>query len=231
MDILFEDKYLLVCRKPAGMPTQTAGVCAKDMVSEVKNYLKTKEKGDLYTGLVHRLDQPVEGVLVFAKNSFAAANLSRQLHEGNMKKYYDAAVCGIVCDQEEVKLTHYLVKDAKAKKALFADEKTPGAKRAELLYKVTVTDEEAGESLLRIRLLTGRFHQIRAQLAKIGHPIVNDTKYGGRKEEGSGNSRSIALCACCLEFVHPKTNKGMRFEIEPCQEDLKRLNSLTNPCK
>ena len=226
MDILFEDSDILVVRKPAGLPTQTAGIASKDIISEIKGYLKTQGNRDLYVGLVHRLDQPVEGVLVFGKNSFAAAALSKQVNENKMQKYYYAAVEGIVPvsqTETEVHLTDYLFKDAKAGKAFVVTEKTKDAKKAELTYRILVTDKEVGRSLLKIHLLTGRFHQIRAQLSHMGYPIINDTKYGDAEGSNSRNSYSIALCAYQLEFFHPKTKKKMKFEITPSIESIREL--------
>lgn len=226
MDILFEDSDILVVQKPAGLPTQTAGIASKDIVSEIKNYLKTQGNRDLYVGLVHRLDQPVEGVLVFGKNSFAAAALSKQVNENKMQKYYYAAVEGVIPDSQsdkEVHLTDYLFKDAKAGRALVVTEKTKDAKKAELSYQAVVSDKEAGRSLLKIHLLTGRFHQIRAQLSHMGYPIINDTKYGNAEGGNSQNSYSIGLCAYHLEFCHPKTKKLMKFEIEPGIESIREL--------
>lgn len=226
MEILFEDDQLLVCRKPAGMPTQTANIRIRDMVGEIKNYLKTQGSKEIYIGLVHRLDQPVEGVLVFAKNSHAAAALSKQSNDNRMQKYYYAAVQGIVKGEgKEIRLTNYLIKDQKAGMAKIVTEKTAEAKKAELFYQVEVTDEMSGRSLLKIHLLTGRFHQIRVQLAYAGYPILNDIKYGESEHKNSRDSYEIALCAYCLEFFHPKTNKKMRFEIEPSQDSIRQLRS------
>ena len=226
MEILFEDEQLLVCRKPAGMPTQTADIRTRDLVGEVRNYLKTQGNRDFYAGLVHRLDQPVEGILVFAKNMPAAAALSRQINENRMQKYYYAAVQGIVPDVGgEIRLTDYLIKDQKAGKAKIVTEQTAEAKKAELLYQVEATDERADRSLLKIHLLTGRFHQIRVQLANAGYPILNDAKYGESEHKNSRDSYEIALCAYRLEFFHPKTNKRMGFEIEPSQDSIRQLRS------
>lgn len=226
MEILFEDQDILVLRKPAGLPTQTAGIASRDMVSEIKKYLKTQGNRDLYVGLVHRLDQPVEGILVFAKNAQAATNLSRQVSSHEMKKYYYAAVEGIFLQddlEKNMKLTDYMVKDAKTGCALIVSEKQRDAKKAELIYHVLVTDQNRTRSLLRIQLMTGRFHQIRAQLSNIGHPIVNDTKYGTAEAGNSNGQYSIGLCAYRLEFRHPKTGKMMEFHIEPSVECIRTL--------
>ncbi len=208
------------------MATQTADIRARDLIGEVRNYLKTQGNRDFYAGLVHRLDQPVEGVLVFAKNTFSAAALSRQISQNQMQKYYFAAVNGVVPDVgKEVRLIDYLIKDAKSGKAQVVVKQVQAAKKAELLYQCVVTDEKADRSLLKIHLLTGRFHQIRVQLANIGHPILNDTKYGEPENSSSRNSYEIALCAYYLEFFHPKTNKKMIFEIEPRQDSIRQLRS------
>lgn len=208
------------------MPTQTADIRTKDLIGEVRNHLKAQGKREIYAGLVHRLDQPVEGVLVLAKDSNSAAALSRQINENRMCKCYYAAVQGVVPNTgKEVHLTDYLIKDAKSNKVRIVTKEVQMTKKAELLYQVVKTDRKAEKSLLKVSLLTGRFHQIRAQLANIGHPILNDTKYGEPERGGSRGTYEIALCAYHLEFFHPKTNQRMTFEIEPSQDSIRQLRS------
>lgn len=221
LHILFEDPHVIVCYKPSGIPTQTAKLGAPDMVSLLKNYLykNQKEKKEPYVAVVHRLDQPVEGILVFAKTPFAAKELSRGMQQGGgFGKYYKAVLCGVPASLEG-RLEDYLVKDGKTNTSRVADATEKDAKKAVLFYEVLETFGEGDQrrSLVRVKLDTGRHHQIRVQMAHMGCPIWGDTKYG--MQEGSGNLRSgwqqIALCAYRLEFVHPKTKKAMTFEIEP----------------
>ena len=212
-NILYEDKEILVCRKTAGMPVQAAKIGTMDMESALKNYLAQKTPGKIpYLGVVHRLDQPVEGILVFAKTSEAAGNLSKQMMAGGAGKYYLAVTEGKAKSSEGT-LTDYLKKNGKANMSQAVSANTPGAKKAILHYKVLDQQEINGKSrtLLKIRLETGRHHQIRVQMSGMGCPILGDVKYGG-EEKARGQ---IALCASSLTFVHPKTKKQMQFEIQP----------------
>ena len=212
-NILYEDKEILVCRKTAGMPVQAAKIGTMDMESALKNYLVKKTPGKIpYLGVVHRLDQPVEGILVFAKTSEAAGNLSKQMMAGGAGKYYLAVTEGKAKNSEGT-LTDYLKKNGKANMSQVVSANTPGAKKAILHYKVLDQQEINGKSrtLLKIRLETGRHHQIRVQMSGMGCPILGDVKYGG-EEKARGQ---IALCASSLTFVHPKTKKQMQFEIQP----------------
>ena len=211
--ILYEDNHILVCHKPAGLATQTGKVGQKDLVSELKNYLG----GNSYLGLIHRLDQPVEGLLVFAKTAFAAKELSRQLTGNILNKQYFAVVLGKGFP-EETKLEDYLIKDSRTNVSRIAGEKENGAKRAELWAKTVTHSKEDNISLLKIKLLTGRHHQIRVQLANAGFPLLGDFKYGTDEAMSKSKElgvRNVALCAGGLAFVHPKTKKKMEFEIKP----------------
>ncbi len=209
LEILYEDEEILVCHKPSGMPVQTAKLGAMDLVSQIKNYLKNP-----YIAVIHRLDQPVEGILVFGKTPQAAKELSKQLQQsGGFGKYYQAILCG----EPKVKsgvLEDFLVKDAKTNTSRVCRETDAGAKKARLSYEVTETFEleEEKYSLVKIKLDTGRHHQIRVQMANMGCPIWGDTKYG-KQDNLSGMWQKIALCAYRLEFVHPKTKKPMMFEV------------------
>jgi 23S rRNA pseudouridine1911/1915/1917 synthase len=211
--IVYEDHEILVCHKPAGFPVQTRRAGAQDMESELKNYLyrKSGKKEMPYIGIIHRLDQPVEGLLIFAKNSTAAAALNRQMQTDNFGKYYIAEVCGIPADNEGT-LTDYLIKNPAVSRAEVVDRDRKDAKKAVLHYKVLERREET--SLLQIHLETGRFHQIRAQMAHMGCPIVGDTKYNPAYKDVRGYQRTH-LCAYRLELRHPKTGKKLEFEIHP----------------
>lgn len=212
-NILYEDKEILVCRKPAGMPVQAAGIGTMDMESALKNYLAQKIPGKVpYLGIVHRLDQPVEGILVFAKTPGAAGSLSKQIMAGGAGKYYLAVVEGKP-ERSEGTLTDYLKKNGRANMSQAVPENTPGAKKAVLHYRILDQKEINGKvrTLLRIRLETGRHHQIRVQLSHAGYPLLGDRKYNPSGEKG----KSLGLCSCGLEFKHPKTGRLMKFETEP----------------
>ena len=220
MNLLFEDQDIIVCHKSAGIATQTGKIGEKDMVSELKNYLSdgnlsTGTGKEPYVGLVHRLDQGVEGVLVFAKTPSAAADLSKQVTEHTMKKFYYAVVSGTV-KQQEATLVDYLIKDGKTNTSRVVNKGMTGAKRAELTYRCLNQNDV---SLLEIELITGRHHQIRVQLSNQGLPLVNDYKYGyhdtSRQDKTVTKSEGIALCAYKLSFLHPKKHKPMTFTVTP----------------
>lgn len=205
--ILFEDKDLIVCHKPVGLATQTQRLGQPDVVSELKKYLKNP-----YVAVIHRLDQPVEGVLVFAKNQKTAAALTRQVTEHTMHKKYLALVCGQP-EENPHTLVDYLVKDSKTNLSRISTKQDKLAKEARLTYQkfCQVTSEVA---LLEVDLYTGRHHQIRVQLSHAGFPLLGDTKYGNpqslqisRKKE----LKAVALCAYTLEFRHPVTGKAVQF--------------------
>ena len=208
-DIIYEDKQLLVCRKPAGLAVQNASFGRADLESMVRTYLMEKYgKPNPYLGVVHRLDQPVQGVIVFAKTPAAAANLSAQMQDGRMEKEYLAVVCGKL-PEAEGELVHYLKKEPSGNCSRTVSEKTPGARRAVLTYRVL--EEADGRALVKIRLQTGRHHQIRVQMAACGAPLYGDAKYNPQAQRGE----QIALCADRLSFAHPKTGKIMEFTCRP----------------
>lgn len=205
--ILFEDKDLMVCHKPAGLATQTQRLGQPDVVSELKNYLKNP-----YVAVIHRLDQPVEGVLVFAKNQKTAAALTKQVTEHTMHKKYLALICGQPLENP-CTLVDYLAKDARTNLSRISTKQDKQAKEAKLTYQklVQVTPEVA---LLEIDLYTGRHHQIRVQLSHAGFPLLGDTKYGNTQSleiSQEKGLKAVALCAYSLEFKHPVTGKAMRF--------------------
>lgn len=209
LKIMFEDNYIIVCQKEAGMPVETAKIGIIDMVSELRNYMN-ETTGNPYIGVVHRLDQPVEGIMVFAKNQFAAAELSKQISQNKMKKHYLAVLCGKTTSKEET-LVDYLVKNGKTNTSAVVGIGVSGAKKSELKFRILDTKENL--SLAEIELITGRHHQIRVQMANAAMPLWGDIKYN--KEFLDQRSIMPALCAYKLEFVHPKTNKSMGFDIEP----------------
>lgn len=212
LNILYEDNDILVCVKPAGIATESANIRTNDMVSLIKQYLG---KGNPYLGLVHRLDQPVSGILVFAKTSEAATNLSKQLQTSDMGKHYSATVQGEI-QNGTYTLRDYLVKDGKKNKALVVSRNQKGpdgkpAKEATLNLTVLSYDPNEDTTIIKVKLLTGRFHQIRAQLSHFGHPILFDVKYGAKAAKDKRDG--IALCADELHFKHPRNGKIMDFSI------------------
>ncbi len=249
--ILYEDKDIIVAYKPAGLPVQTARVGQPDMVSELKNHLcrardgkdTSAGRGEPYLGIVHRLDQPVEGILVFAKNRAAAASLTGQLRiqggEGSFSKQYYAVLCGIPA-REAGRLTDCLYKqtvkegertDYKAiviqpdseNQGCSGDRQKPHAAAREAkgglaVLEYRILEIEQGLALADIRLHTGRFHQIRAQMAHAGMPLLGDRKYGGPEARALAAARGIqnvALCAYRLGFVHPLSGEETGFRIKP----------------
>lgn len=224
--IIYEDKHILVVNKPAGIAVQAAKSMEMDVVSELKNYLKSS-----YVGLVHRLDQPVEGILVFAKTSPAAAALSKQTADGTMEKEYLAAVLIEKEIPEKAVLTDYLLKDGKTNTSKVVEASVKNAKKAVLSYEVQKTafvqDSETEKiALLKIRLETGRHHQIRVQLANANLPLLGDLKYGSEESKKLSSLleiKDVALCARRLIFKHPKTGKIMEFSVSPQKEILQNL--------
>lgn len=219
--IIYEDAHILVAHKPAGLATQSAKVGQPDMVSELKNHLAKQGKkanGAPYLGIVHRLDQPVEGLLVFAKTKEAAGKLTAQLAGGTLNKQYYALVCGKPAEASG-ELVNYLRKDGNQAKISTAQDKE--AKKAVLQYKVLSGKELENDehiALLDIHIDTGRFHQIRAQLSGSGWPILGDSKYGHEvsvKLSKDLNVRNVALYAYRLELKHPITGKMLEFTIAP----------------
>lgn len=206
-EIIYEDTDIIVCRKPAGVATQTKRIGQQDMESLLRNY-RAKRKEEPYIGVVHRLDQPVEGIMVFAKNSKAASKLSGQVAARTIGKHYYAVIWTDRANVEDTGiLEDYMVTDKKTNVSSIVPEGTAGAKRAELAYQVIARYDD--RAVVDIELYTGRQHQIRLQFSSRGCPLVGDAKYG-RKEDGY---KGIALCSYGLEFVHPSTGKEMNWEI------------------
>ena len=214
--ILYEDGEVLVYHKPAGIAVQNARIGAMDLESALKNYLSQKSQGKIpYLAVVHRLDQPVEGVLVFGLTPKAAASLSNQISNKTATKKYLA-----VTDREPAEksgiLEDYLKKESKGNISKVAQAGTKGAKKSRLSYKVLKEVEdnrtETGKRILmEIQLETGRHHQIRVQMSNAGMPLLGDRKYNM-----SDHSRlPLGLCSCQLVFSHPKTGKKMDFSVIP----------------
>lgn len=226
INIIFEDDEILVCKKESGIPTQSAKVSEKDMVSMAKAYLfeKNIQKGEPYLGVIHRLDQPVVGILLFAKTPEAARNLSQQIQLGQMNKKYLAVTCGHIA-QKKGRLENYLVKDGKTNTSIIVTELRKDAKLAQLDYNILEQKDE--KNLVEIDLITGRHHQIRVQMEYIGMPLWGDTKYNQQFSQRKGWFQ-IALCAYRLEFSHPKTKEKKVYQIVPKEEIFQKFDFIKN---
>ncbi len=220
VNILFEDNHLLVVSKPQNIPTQADESKDTDLQNLMKSYLieKYNKPGDAYLGIVHRLDRPTGGVIVFAKTSKAAERLSEAIKKGDFDKKYLAVTKGIPKVKKQI-LTNYLLKNTDTNTVHIVPRLTEGAKEARLSYNLL---ESSGDfSLLDIELYTGRSHQIRVQLAGQGLPILGDVKYGGEKVKGT----NLALWAYKLSFEHPVTKSKMVFiSYPPETEPWKKFN-------
>lgn len=227
--ICYEDDAVIVVHKPPFLAVETRDPRQQDLLSLLIN--RRVAKGEpAFVGMVHRLDQPVEGLLVLAKTKEAAAALSAGLQAGGFAKEYLAVVRGVT--EESGTLVHILKKDGRTNTSAVVSEGTAGGKQARLAYeRLAVSDNN---SLVRIHLDTGRHHQIRVQFAAIGHPLVGDAKYGGGsvtekasdtgkagRWNGTGGAQGgqpLALCSCRLVFKHPCTGEMMEFQIAPMGE-------------
>ncbi len=238
LKVLYEDADIIVVVKPAGVESQAAKKFAPDMISEIRKHLvinKLCTPGkEPYVAVIHRLDKPVSGVMVYAKSKKAAAALSDQVQTRKMEKIYEAVVCGKPVNSVD-NFVDYLLKSVDGNSSQVVDKGITDAKRAELSYEVlnTVEKDTYIYSRVRIHLHTGRHHQIRVQFAHHGLPLYGDAKYnpafgGGTREPEQGNpsgtgaaprvrrqATALALCAASLTFEHPTTKKCMTFSIEP----------------
>ena len=204
INIIYEDNHLLVVEKPINIPTQEDNTKDKNLLTILKEYIKEKynKPGNVYLGLVHRLDRPVGGIMVFARTSKAAARLSEQVRNKTFKKTYNAVVIGNI--NKEGKLKDYLLKDEK-KNIVKVDK---NGKEAILNFKKQ--DFKNNMSLVEINLETGRSHQIRVQMSHYGYPLFGDQKYNKTSKVGE----QIALFAKKIEFIHPTTNELLTFELD-----------------
>ncbi len=218
MTVLFEDNHLLVVEKPYGVPSQADETGDADMLSMGKAYIKEKysKPGEAYLGLVHRLDRPTSGVMVFARTSRAAARLSEQMRGGEFEKTY-LAVLTAAPEPKQGELRHWLAKDEASHTARIAREGGAGAKEARLAYETLA--EKDGLCLVRVKLLTGRFHQIRAQFADIGCAVYGDMKYGARDTRAP-----LALHACRVRLIHPTQRTPMAFISKPVRPPFDRFD-------
>ena len=210
IDIVYEDNHIIVVLKPQGVPTCGDESGDDSLLEGVRRYLKvTYEKpGNVYVGLIHRLDRPTGGVMVFAKPSKAASRLSEQMRGGDFEKKYFAVLVGTPKEPQKT-LVNYLKKNPVNNMVYLCPPTTDGAKMASLDYRVL--QEREGLCLAEVRLHTGRTHQIRVQMAGIGHPVYGDMRYGGENAKKGW----LALWAYSLSFTHPVTKERMRFLVQP----------------
>ena len=226
IQILYEDEALIVCVKPSGVPSQSDKTSDYDMVNRLKNYIyeNNDNNSQPYIGLVHRLDRPVGGVMVFAKNERALKILNEQIRTGKMNKRYLA-----VSDSDDIQqdnqwhnLKDYLLKDAKSNTSSISNKNNKNAKISELNYKILEQVKESNNiySLIEVELITGRHHQIRVQLSNKNMALWGDTKYNEdfQKRHPDLKWANIALFAYRLEFLHPSINKKVVFENKPSED-------------
>ena len=200
MTVVYEDNHLIIVNKTASEIVQGDKTGDVPLSESVKLYLKEKyqKPGNVFIGVTHRLDRPVSGLVVFAKTSKALARLNDMFRKGEVKKTYWAIVKDLPKTGEESQLTHYLVRNEKQNKSYAYDTERPGSKQAILHYRLLTCSNNY--FLLEVDLKTGRHHQIRCQLAKVGSPIKGDLKYGFARSNPDG---SICLHARSVSFIHP----------------------------
>ena len=211
LNILYEDNHIIVVVKPVNIPSQGDKTGDEDMLTIIKKYIKEKynKPGEVYLGLVHRLDRPTGGVMVFAKTSKAASRLSEQVRDKKMHKKYLCIVDGKM-ESQTGSMRDYLLKNEKTNTSKVVKEGTKNAKEALLDYEVLKYNEEINMSVVKVNLHTGRHHQIRVQFASRNHSLSGDQKYGTR-----GQGKQIALWAYKLKILHPITKEEMIFECMP----------------
>ena len=207
LKVIYEDNHIIVVEKIPNIPSQSDKTGDMDMLTLVKQYLKEKyqKPGNVYVGLIHRLDRPVGGVMIFAKTSKAASRLSNQVREKVFQKVYLAVVDGRP-EKDKGILEDYLYKDERNNMSRVVRENKKNAKYAKLEYEVLYYHQLKNLSLVKVHLYTGRHHQIRVQLANSGHSIFGDNKYGTR-----GKGKQIALWAYQLTIEHPITKETLQF--------------------
>ena len=210
LKILYEDNHIIVCYKPKGILSQSDGSNKPDMLTIIKDYIKEKynKPGNVYLGLVHRLDINTDGVMVFAKTSKAAKRLSEDIKEHKFQKRYLATVHGILDNKDYITLKSYIKKDERLKKSFISKD----GQEAILEYKALRSYKIGNDDVTDIEVIlhTGRFHQIRCQMASINHPLYRDNKYGSRVANKENN---IPLTAYMLSFNHPTTREYLTFSI------------------
>lgn len=220
LEILYEDAYLIACVKPYGVLSQGDKGNDEDMITKIKHYLYDQDTSEQaeepYVAAIHRLDRPVGGVMIFAKNPETAAKLSDMQQDGEIVKYYQAVITGELPDAEG-EMVDYLLRDGKTNTTKVVKKGEKGAKRAELYYEVLdVMDTDDGTlSYVLIELVTGRHHQIRAQFASRGCGIWGDTKYNPKFAKTKRKYKQIGLFSSRMEFTHPITGEEIVIKKEP----------------
>lgn len=211
LKVIYEDNHIIVVEKPVNIPSQGDKTGDIDMLSIIKAYLKEKynKPGEVYLGLVHRLDRPTGGVMVFAKTSKAASRLSEQVRNKEMHKQYLCIVDGKM-EEKQGTFKDYLYKNEKTNTSRIAKPNEKNAKEAILDYEVIKYNEEINLSVIKVNLHTGRHHQIRVQFSSRNHSLYGDQKYGTR-----GRGKQLALWAFSLSFKHPTTKEVLLFEDYP----------------
>ncbi|MGX4598155.1 RluA family pseudouridine synthase [Faecalimicrobium sp. JNUCC 81] len=212
--VIYEDNHLLVVEKPVNILSQGDDTNDKDMVNLLKQYVKEKynKPGNVYIGLIHRLDRPVGGAMVFAKTSKSASRLSEQVRNKTFKKTYRAIIHGNMNKSEDT-LKDYLYKNKKTNMVSVVSKNHKEAKNAELSYKTL--ERKNGFSLVEIDLKTGRSHQIRVQFSSRKHPLFGDQRYG---QDVNKVGQQISLWSYKIEIEHPTTKEKMEFVCEPPNE-------------
>ncbi len=211
LNVIYEDNQIIVVEKEPNIPSQSDKSGDVDMLTLVKQYIKEKynKPGEVYIGLVHRLDRPVGGVMCFARTSKAASRLSEQVRNKTLKKIYIAVVDGRIEEKKGV-LEDYLYKDERHNISKVVSKEKKNARLAKLEYEVLNYDEKRNLTTVKIKLHTGRHHQIRVQFANFGHSLFGDQKYGTR-----GRGKQIRLWAYELTLEHPVKKELMTFKSEP----------------
>lgn len=215
MEIVYEDNHIIVINKRAGEIVQGDKTGDKPLVEEIKNYLKDKynKPGNVFCGVVHRIDRPVGGLVIFAKTSKALSRLNDMLRKGEIHKTYLAMVEGGIEPPEGI-LENYIISDGKLNKSFIVTDSVKG-KKSILEYKTLAKGERY--TILEINLKTGRKHQIRVQLANTGHPIKGDLKYGAKRSNPNGG---ISLQAKKISFIHPVSKNLIELEVSPLPDFL-----------
>ena len=213
--ILYEDNHLLIINKNVGQLVQGDKTGDESLLDTIKNYIKIRDHkaGNVFLGLVHRIDRPTSGLVIYAKTSKALSRLTQMVKNREIKKTYWAVVPKEIVPQSQ-RLVHYLKKNEKNNKAIIFTKPTDGAKESILTYQIIKMLDNY--QLLEVDLETGRHHQIRAQLSKIGIPIKGDLKYGSPRSNANGG---ISLHARKLEFIHPVTKESISITAPIPQKD------------
>lgn len=219
MEVVYEDNHIIIVNKSVGEIVQGDKTGDKPLSEIIKRYLKEKynKPGNVFCGVVHRIDRPVAGLVIFAKTSKALERLNKMLRDGEIHKTYWALVESKP-EKPEAAIENYLVSDGRINKTFISSPDNPEAKKSILSYKTIANGDRY--TLLEVNLMTGRKHQIRAQLSAIGNPIKGDLKYGARRSNPDGG---ISLQAHKIEFIHPVSKNPISIEIPPLPDAAKLL--------